>query len=112
VKIRTPSKKVCSEFRLAYELNGAQKGVDVLTGYYGIRRMKVVVDGRRISKKKSWQAEYCRGKGYFKKRRLNRRLVLHELYHHVVECMELDMTRTQEESLANEFARKVARRGR
>lgn len=48
MKIRVPSKKVCEEFHLTYELKGAEKAVKVLTEFYGIRRMKIIVDGRRV----------------------------------------------------------------
>ena len=50
MKIRMPSKKVCEKFHLTYELKGAQKAVNILTEYYGIRRMKIIVDGRRVMK--------------------------------------------------------------
>ena len=43
-----PSRKVREEFRLTYELKGVQKAVDMLSRYYGIRRVKIVVDGRRV----------------------------------------------------------------
>ena len=46
MKIRIPSKRVCEEFHLIYELKGAQRGVDVLAEYYGIPKMKIVLDGR------------------------------------------------------------------
>jgi hypothetical protein len=48
VKIRIPFKKVCEEFHLTYELKGAEKAVKVLTEFYGIKRMKIIVDGRRV----------------------------------------------------------------
>lgn len=56
MKVRIPSKRVCERFHLTYELEGAKRGVDVLTKYYGIGRMEIVVDGRRVSGK--WHAEY------------------------------------------------------
>ena len=43
-----PSKRIYEEFRLIYELKGAQRAVNLLARYYGIRRMKIVVDGRRV----------------------------------------------------------------
>ena len=45
--------------------------------------MKVIVDGRRVSK--GYLAEYFRNNAYFKRREIRKRLVLHELYHHIVE---------------------------
>jgi predicted SprT family Zn-dependent metalloprotease len=112
MKIRVPSKRVCEEFRLIYELRGAQAGVDFLTEYYGIRRMGIIVNGRRISKKKSWRAEYYRAKGYFKRSTLNKSLVLHELAHHIVACDGLKVKRAREEKLANDFVRNVIKSGR
>jgi len=50
MRIRVHSKRVCERFRLTYELKGAQKGVDVLTDYYRIPKMKIIVDGRRVMK--------------------------------------------------------------
>ena len=35
-----PSKRVCEEFRLIYELQGAQKAINFLARYYKIRRKK------------------------------------------------------------------------
>lgn len=43
-----PSKKVCEEFLLTYEMKGCQKALNLLSEYYGIRRMKNVVEGRRV----------------------------------------------------------------
>jgi hypothetical protein len=48
MRVRVPSKCVVERFHLTYELNCAQKGVDVLIGYYKIQRMKIAVDGRRV----------------------------------------------------------------
>jgi len=48
--ILIPPKRVCEEFYLTYELKGAQKGIDVLSRYYGIKRMKIVIDGRRLER--------------------------------------------------------------
>ena len=50
MRIRIYSKKVCEKFHLTYELKGAQKGVDVLTEHYGIPKMKIIVDGRKVMK--------------------------------------------------------------
>ena len=60
MKPRLPSKNVCERFHLTYELQGAQRGANVLTRYYRVRKMKVVVDGRRVSK--HYSAEYFRNR--------------------------------------------------
>jgi len=77
-----PSKKVCEEFSLLYELEGAQKAVDFLTGYYRIEKMKIVVDGRKVSK--NCLACYEENVSYFTRYGLRKRIVLHEFYHHLV----------------------------
>jgi len=95
MKIRIPSKKVCEKFHLTYELKGAEKAVKVLNEYYGIRRMKIIVDGRRVMR--ACEADYFEGIACFTKKGLNERNVLHELYHHIVENKGLEMSRRKEE---------------
>jgi len=109
MRLRLPSKSACERFHLTYELEGAQKGANILTRFYRVRRMKVVADGRRVSK--GYSAEYFRNNAYFKRREIRKRLVLHELYHHLVEAKGIVLKRREEERLADEFARKVMRRG-
>jgi hypothetical protein len=72
--------------------------------------MKVVVDGRKVSK--GYSAEYLRNNAYFKRREIRKRLVLHELYHHLVEAKGLVMPLHKEERRADEFARKVMIKGK
>jgi hypothetical protein len=108
MRLRFPSRNVCDKFHLTYELEGAQKGATVLTSYYRVRRMKIVVDGRRVSK--GYLAEYLRNNACFKRREIRKRLVLHELYHHIVEAKGIVFKRREEERLADEFARKVMRK--
>ena len=98
-----PSRKVREEFRLIYELKGAQKAVDMLSRYYGIRRMKIIVDGRKVGNNDD--ACYYDYVAYFKKRRLNRRNVLHEFYHHLAYVYDLDFTDSREERGANRYSR-------
>ncbi len=98
-----PSKKVCEDFRLVYELKGAQKAVDMLSRYYGIRRMKIVVDGRKVGNTED--ACYCDYVAYFKKRRLNKRNVLHEYFHHLAFVYDLDLSDSREEREANRYAK-------
>lgn len=82
-----PSRKVREEFCLTYELKGAQKAVDMLSRYYGIRRMKIIVDGWKVGN--SDDACYYDYVAYFKKRRLKKRNVLHEFYHHLAFIYDL-----------------------
>jgi hypothetical protein len=108
MKIRIPSKKVCEKFHLTYELKGAEKAVKVLTEFYGIRRMKIIVDGRRVMR--ACEADYFEGIACFTKKGLNKRNVLHELYHHVVENNGLEMSEKIEEMEANRFANEIMRK--
>lgn len=61
----------------------------MLSAHYNVRKMKVVLDGRRVGN--GDDACYFENKAYFTKRGLTRRNVLHEFYHHLVdtECLEL-----------------------
>lgn len=108
MKIRIPSKKVCEEFHLTYELKGAQRGVDVLARYYGIRRMRIILDGRRVGN--GDEACYGENKAYFTKRGLDKFNVLHEFYHHLAYTHEWDMRERREEQEANRFARTVLKK--
>ena len=100
-----PSRKVREEFRLIYELKGAQKAVDILSRYYGIRRMRIVVDGRKVGNNdKACYYDYI---AYFKKSELNKRNVLHEFYHHLAFIYGLDLSDSREEREANLFARVI-----
>jgi hypothetical protein len=102
-----PCKKIREKFLLTYELEGCQKAVNFLTEYYRIRRMRIVLDGRRVGN--GDEACYDNYKAYFTKRGLNKRNVLHELYHHIVELYGLEMPSRKEEKHANQYARKVLR---
>jgi hypothetical protein len=90
------------EFFLTYELKGAQKGIDVLSRYYGIKRMKIVVDGRKAGKANDALYDEC--VAYFKKNGLNRGNVLHEFYHHLAYILDWNMSDKREEREANQFA--------
>lgn len=103
MKIKVPSRKIRERFLLIYELKGCQKAVDFLTKYYGARRMKIVLDGRRVGK--SCIATYFDNKACFTRRGLTKKAVLHELYHHLVEDRDLDMPTRTEEKDANSYAR-------
>jgi len=78
-----PSKRVREEFRLTYELKGAQKAVDFLARYYGIRRMRIAVDGRSVGNSDEPCYEYETRTAYFRKKAMDRSNVLHEFYHHL-----------------------------
>jgi len=108
VKIRIPSKKVCERFHLTYELKGAQKGVDVLTKYYRIPKMKIILNGRRVMR--ACDCDYFEGIACFTKRGMNKRNVLHELYHHIVENKGLEISEKIEEREADSYAKLLLKR--
>lgn len=103
MRIKIPSRKVRERFLLIYELEGCQRAVDFLTEYYGVRRMRIRLNGRKVGNR--WVASYFQNRAYFTKRGLNRRTILHELYHHLVYVNGLDMLRRAEEKDANSYAR-------
>ncbi|MGQ9507434.1 MAG: hypothetical protein ACUVTB_06220 [Candidatus Bathycorpusculaceae bacterium] len=107
MRIRIPSKRTCEKFLLIYELEGAQKAVNYLTRYYEVRRMKIVVDGKRVMRTrthKTYLAHYYGNKAYFTRRGLTKRNVLHELYH-IAEAYGIEVR--DEEKLANKFAKEI-----
>jgi hypothetical protein len=101
MRIRIPPKKVREKFLIVYELEGCQKAVDYLTEYYGIRRMRIVLDGKRVGK--GYSGCYLKNKAYFTKMGLTKRIILHELYHHLIEAKGLEMPVRKEEKEANSF---------
>ena len=107
MKVRIPSKKVCEKFHLTYELKGAQKAVGVLTEYYGIPKMKIILNGRRVMR--ACECDYFDGIACFTKKGLKKRNVLHELYHHVVENKGLEMEWKKEEKEANCYSKEIVR---
>lgn len=103
-----PSRKVCEKFSLTYELQGCQKAVDLLTRHYGIKRMRIVLDGKKVGN--NYVAYYKNHTAYFKKKGLTKRTVLHELYHHIVNVKDLNMTLTEEERQAFLYSRNLMRK--
>jgi len=103
-----PCKNVREKFLLTYELEGCQKAVNFLTRYYGIRRMRIVLDGRRVGN--GDVACYENNRAYFTKRGLNKHYVLHELYHHIAYVKGWDMSVRKEEREANGFVREFVKR--
>jgi hypothetical protein len=107
MRIRVPSKKVRERFLLIYELEGCQKAVDFLTRYYGVRKMRIILNGRKVGDGDI--AVYFQNKAYFTKRGLKKRTVLHEIYHHLVDANGLDISKRIEEKAANRYARDFLR---
>jgi hypothetical protein len=88
---------------LTYELEDCQKAVDYLTKYYGIRTMRIVLDGRKVGNED--EACYDENVAYFTKRGLNKSNVLHELYHHLAYVKNWEMPLRKEEREADTYAR-------
>ena len=106
--MKLPPKKIIRKFFLIYELEGAQKGVDVLTKYYRIPKMKIILDGRKVMK--GHPCDYFEGIACFTKKGLNKKNVLHELYHHIVNKKGLEISEKKEEWEASRFVREVTRK--
>ena len=105
MRLKLPSKRVIEKFHLTYEMSGAQKGIGALSRYYGIRRMKIVVDGRKVGN--GYEALYYRNIAYFTRRGFNRLNVLHEFYHHAINIFRYEMSSSREEKEASKFAREI-----
>jgi hypothetical protein len=103
MRIRVPSKKAREKFLLICELEGCQKAVDFLTKYYKVRRMRIILDGRRVGK--GCVGWYLGNRAFFKKEGLTKRIVLHELYHHLVDSNGFELPLKAEEKEANSYAR-------
>lgn len=104
--IKLPPKRVRKEFLIIYELEGCQKATDFLTNYYGIRKMKIILNGKKVGKKKSnnWVACYSKNRACFTVEGLTKKVVLHEFYHHLIEQNNLKLTTKMEEREANSFS--------
>jgi hypothetical protein len=93
---------------LTYELENCQRAAKLLTEYYGIRRMRIVLNSRKVGN--GDEACYDRNVAYFTKRGLNRLNVLHELYHHLTYVKNWEMPLRKEEREANTYARLVLKK--
>ena len=69
--------------------------------------MMIMMDGRKVTK--GYTCDYFEGIACFTRKGLNKRNVLHELYHHIVNNKGLDISEKKEEREANRFARGVIR---
>jgi hypothetical protein len=104
MRIRVPPNKVREKFLIIYELQGCQKAVNFLTEYYGVKRMRIILDGKRVGK--GCSGYYLKNRAYFTKRGLTKRIILHELYHHLIDTKGLEVPTREEEKEANMYATK------
>jgi len=65
--------------------------------------MRIVLNGRKVGK--NCIGYYLENNTYFKKVGLNRKTVLHELYHHLVAVKRLEMPLRKEEKEAKDYPR-------
>ena len=65
--------------------------------------MKIFFNGRKVGK--SCIAYYLEKSAYFKKEGLKKRIVLHELYHHLADSKGFELAIRTEEKEANSYAR-------
>ena len=105
MRIRVPPKRVRERFLIIYELEGCQKAVDFLTEHYEVRRMKIILDGRKVGNGNI--AIYFQNRAYFTKKGLKKRTVLHEFYHHLVYVNRLETSARKEERAADCYAKDI-----
>ena len=103
MRVRVPRRRIREKFLLIYELEGCQKAINYLTKYYGVRRMKIFLDGRKVGK--NCVGYYLENCAYFKKIGLEKRVVLHEFYHHLIYSVDLELPIRVEEREANNYTR-------
>jgi hypothetical protein len=101
--IKPPTKKTREKFLIIYELKGCQKAIDYLTEFYNVKRMRLWLNGRKVGK--NYIAYYLENHAYFKKIGLRKQVVLHEFYHHLINCNNIEIKLPQEEKEANCYAR-------
>jgi hypothetical protein len=94
------------KFLINYELEGCQKAVNFLSNYYTMKRLKIILNGRKVGN--DCIGCYVDNKAYLKKEGLNKRIVLHEFYHHLIESEQLDLVLKTEEREANYYAKSFA----
>ena len=103
MRLRVPNRKVREEFLLIYELSGAQRAIDYLSKHYEVKRMKIVLNGKKLGR--NCEAFYFEGKAYFSKRSLKKKYVLHEFFHHLASVKGLELSEREEEKEANNYAK-------
>ena len=64
--------------------------------------MKIVLDGKKVGK--NCLGFYLKNTACFRKNGLQKRVVLHELYHHLIEMKQFELSSREEEKEANSYA--------
>jgi len=99
---KASNQEILGKFLITYELEGCQKAVNFLTEYYEVRKMRTVLDGKKVGKK--CLGFYLKNTACFTKNGLKKRVVLHELYHHLIDTKNFEMPLRKEEMEANKYA--------
>jgi hypothetical protein len=107
VSIRVPPKRIREQFLIIYELEGCRKAADFLTEYYSVGRMAIILNGRKVGN--GFIAQYFENKATFTKMGLKKRVVLHELYHHLVKEKGVELADRLEERQAISYASQFLR---
>ena len=108
LSVKLPPSRIREDFLIIYEIEGCKKAVNYLSKYYGVRRMRIVLDGKKVGE---WYlGMYLKNCAYFKKEGLKRKIVLHEFYHHLIETSGIDISINVEEREANNFSKKFLAR--
>jgi hypothetical protein len=112
MRIRIPPKRIREKFLIVYELQGCQKATDFLTEFYDVKKMKIILDGKRVGKRKvnRWVACYLKNRAFFTKEGLSKRVLLHEFFHHLVSAKGCELTQRIEEKEANAYAKLFLKR--
>jgi DNA repair photolyase len=73
LSVKLPPRRVRERFLVIYELEGCKKAVNYLSKYYGVRRMRIVLNGKKVGK---WcLGMYLKNCAYFKKEGLTRKML-------------------------------------
>jgi hypothetical protein len=103
LSVKLPSQKIRNTFLLIYEFKGCQKATNYLSEYYSIKKIKLLYKNKSITKYTiAW---YSQDKAYLTNKGLKKRVVLHEFYHHLIKCKNIDLKLKQEEKEATLYAR-------
>jgi len=70
LSVKLPPPRIREKFLITYELEGCQKAVNYLSKYYGVKRMRIVLNGRKVGK--SCVGWYLENRAYFKKEGLKK----------------------------------------
>jgi hypothetical protein len=65
--------------------------------------MRIILNGKKVGK--NCLGVYVENRAFIKREGLNRKVVLHELYHHLVEVKKLEIPLRIEEKEADNYAR-------